>query len=151
MEPTKLVEPKPKRVLTEAQKLAFEKGREKRLANLERKRQEKLEALVETQPMDTEPPTEPKTLSPPKPRTVTPEPPPQFDFDYDRLAGEVVSRLFPHLPKPASSTPEPESEPEPATPTPPPPLRPAAPPKRPYVRRVPPVATQVQKEEFNWM
>lgn len=36
--------PKPKRVLTEAQRLAFMKGREKRLANIERKRQEKLEA-----------------------------------------------------------------------------------------------------------
>jgi hypothetical protein len=35
---------KPKRVLTEAQRLAFLKGREKRMANIERKRQEKLEA-----------------------------------------------------------------------------------------------------------
>lgn len=39
-----IVAPKPKRVLTEAQRLAFMKGREKRLANIERKRQEKLEA-----------------------------------------------------------------------------------------------------------
>lgn len=45
---------KPKRVLTEAQRLAFIKGREKRLANLERKRMEKEEAkmLEATQPPD---------------------------------------------------------------------------------------------------
>jgi hypothetical protein len=35
---------KPKRVLTEAQRLAFLKGREKRMANIEKKRLEKLEA-----------------------------------------------------------------------------------------------------------
>jgi len=34
---------KPKRVLTEAQRLAFLKGREKRMANIEKKRQEQLE------------------------------------------------------------------------------------------------------------
>lgn len=39
--------PKKKRVLTEAQRLAFMKGREKRMMNLERKRQEKLEAIQE--------------------------------------------------------------------------------------------------------
>lgn len=39
--------PKPKRVLTEAQRLAFLKGREKRMANIERKRQEKKEAEEE--------------------------------------------------------------------------------------------------------
>jgi len=39
--------PKPKRQLTEAQRLAFLKGREKRMANIERKRQEKLEAEKE--------------------------------------------------------------------------------------------------------
>jgi len=33
----------PKRVLTEVQRLAFMKGREKRLANIERRKQEKLE------------------------------------------------------------------------------------------------------------
>lgn len=39
---------KPKKVLTEAQRLAFLKGREKRMANIERKRQEKLEAQAAT-------------------------------------------------------------------------------------------------------
>jgi len=41
-----LLPAKPKRVLTEAQRLAFMKGREKRMANLERKRQEKAEAAA---------------------------------------------------------------------------------------------------------
>ncbi len=41
---TTQVEEKPKRQLTEAQRLAFMKGREKRLANLAKKREEKLEA-----------------------------------------------------------------------------------------------------------
>lgn len=43
---------KPKRVLTEAQRLAFLKGREKRMANIERKRQEKLEAESVTEEDD---------------------------------------------------------------------------------------------------
>lgn len=38
---------KPKRQLTEAQRLAFLKGREKRLANIEKRRQEKIEQLQE--------------------------------------------------------------------------------------------------------
>lgn len=38
---------KPKRVLTEVQRLAFLKGREKRMANIEKKRQEKIEQSEE--------------------------------------------------------------------------------------------------------
>lgn len=46
---------KPKKILTEAQRLAFMKGREKRLANLEKRRQEKLEAKqFETQAPETQ-------------------------------------------------------------------------------------------------
>lgn len=46
---------KPKKVLTEAQRLAFMKGREKRMANLEKRRQEKLEAQqFEAQPSETQ-------------------------------------------------------------------------------------------------
>lgn len=41
---------KPKRVLTEAQKLAFQKGREKRAAELERRRQAKMDVEVATAP-----------------------------------------------------------------------------------------------------
>jgi hypothetical protein len=49
--------PKKKRILTEAQRLAFMKGREKRMMNLERKRQEKLEQEeVKTDPPIPDPP-----------------------------------------------------------------------------------------------
>jgi len=40
-------EAKPKRVLTEAQRLAFLKGREKRMANIEKKKLEQQEMFVE--------------------------------------------------------------------------------------------------------
>lgn len=46
-------EAKPKRVLTEAQRLAFLKMREKRTLNLERKRQEKEEAETKAEPKAT--------------------------------------------------------------------------------------------------
>jgi hypothetical protein len=65
-EPVNEVSAKPKRVLTEAQRLAFMKGREKRLANLEKKRQEKLEAEGVTEPMVAEP-KETAPLPPPSP------------------------------------------------------------------------------------
>lgn len=64
---------KPKRVLTEAQRLAFLKGREKRMANIERKRQEKLEAesvnhdpIIHPTPSIPEPDPDPE----PKPETT---------------------------------------------------------------------------------
>jgi len=50
---------KPKRVLTEAQRLAFMKGREKRMANLEKRRQEKLEAQQFDSAKETVPPPPP--------------------------------------------------------------------------------------------
>ena len=92
------MEQKPKRVLTEAQRLAFEKGREKRMANLEKKRQEKLEALaVSEEKENIPPPSQPKLVTPPppSPKPVTPPPvsPPRFSFDYEKLADEVVNRL----------------------------------------------------------
>jgi hypothetical protein len=45
---------KPKRVLSEAQRLAFLKGRETRMANLEKKRLEKEEALFQTKSDETQ-------------------------------------------------------------------------------------------------
>jgi len=69
-------ESKPKRVLTEAQRLAFLKGREKRMANIEKKRLEKLESSSISHPEI------PPTLQVPdvlEPSTVIPEiptPPP---------------------------------------------------------------------------
>ena len=73
-----------KRVLTEAQRLAFLKGREKRLANLEMKRQAKLDELDNLKTQDTlpddspepepEPEPEPKPEPEPEPKPA-PEPP----------------------------------------------------------------------------
>lgn len=54
---------KPKRQLTEAQRLAFMKGREKRLANLAKRREEKLEAERENSNMNVDP-VVPQTSSP---------------------------------------------------------------------------------------
>lgn len=48
-----MVDVKPKKVLTEAQRLAFLKGREKRLANIEKRRQEKVE--IEVSDVSSEP------------------------------------------------------------------------------------------------
>lgn len=57
-------------MLTEAQKLAFLKGREKRLANLEKKRQEKLEA--DQKKDDTKEPVEVLIDQPDEARNVSP-------------------------------------------------------------------------------
>lgn len=67
---------KPKRQLTEAQRLAFMKGREKRMANLLKKKEEKLEAEMLSKEEDV--PTDPETESEPEMETEkskTPEPP----------------------------------------------------------------------------
>lgn len=53
---------KPKRQLTEAQRLAFIKGREKRLANLAKKREEKFE--LQKSKLETVAPERPKTPPP---------------------------------------------------------------------------------------
>lgn len=60
---------KPKKVLTEAQRLAFLKGREKRVANIERKRQEKIEADGEA--MAPPPPKKKRTTATKNPEPVT--------------------------------------------------------------------------------
>lgn len=62
------MEEKPKRQLTEAQRLAFMKGREKRLANIEKRRQEKLEQ-EKAQPVKEEIPSIPEAeVTTPKPQ-----------------------------------------------------------------------------------
>jgi hypothetical protein len=61
---------KPKRVLTEAQRLAFMKGREKRLSNIARRKEEQ----QEVQEMEEVPPTPHKNIIPPKPRVVRAKP-----------------------------------------------------------------------------
>ena len=69
---------KPKRVLTEAQRLAFLKGREKRMANIMKKREEKLEAeqmefVEEPVPARIDP--EPEAKSDPDPVEEIQDPP----------------------------------------------------------------------------
>ena len=66
--------PKTKRVLTEAQRLAFMKGREKRLANIERRRQEKLEAIEAS--TGSLPDSKPKPVSKTVPTTLEVKPAP---------------------------------------------------------------------------
>ena len=146
---------KPKKVLTEAQRLAFLKGREKRLANIETKKMEKLEALQnekqeekieeiqEKNSKPVPPKAEPKTEEPPLPvPTATPVP------DIDDIVERVMSKL--------KSKEEVDREKMP-----PPPPKTVH--KRPYARRqtvsVPREPTtpettpppNVQTRDFNWM
>lgn len=122
---------KPKRVLTEAQRLAFLKGREKRMANIERRRLEKEEAAqMENQPVST--PKEDTPVGIDKPRSKSPEIAPVATpavsapvIDYDEIARRVVAHMAPPKPKrsyvrkTAPDTPPPP----PSPPTPPPPTR----------------------------
>lgn len=73
MSDTTSVPTKPKRVLTEAQRLAFLKGREKRMANIMKKREEKLEA--EQMEFVDEPVPEVEAKPDPKPVEEIQEPP----------------------------------------------------------------------------
>lgn len=80
---------KPKKVLTEAQRLAFLKGREKRMANIEKKRLEKEEAKQVEEPAPPEIPT----LKRAEPRaTSTPPPPPSLDEN--KIADTVAERVW---------------------------------------------------------
>lgn len=140
--------PKPKRVLTEAQKLAFMKGREKRAANIQQRKMEK----AKSDP-DIIPTTPPKS----KPATT--------DMDYDLLAEKVAEQLA-HKQKKWLAPPSPPASPPPVKkraytrrvpedvespprrPPPPPPPPPASrmmapPPPRPSLQRA--------STEFNWM
>lgn len=100
-------ETKPKRVLTEAQRLAFLKGREKRMANIERKRQEKIEAqdeeheTVELVQNVTTIPMKPKMKEKEKEEETTKEvkmdvdtPAPQEDpMKVEKLADLILDRI----------------------------------------------------------
>jgi len=85
---------KPKKVLTEAQRLAFLKGREKRMANIEKKRLEK----EEVKEMEMPPPLpvtapEPEPAAPKEvPRTQTPEP--KMQLDENKIADTVAERVW---------------------------------------------------------
>lgn len=103
------MEEKPKRVLTEAQRLAFLKGREKRLANIERKRQEQMELDLppeEETPMVEEPPV----VETP----VVEAPTPKRHWEPDELAHAVADIVIERMKKSKPPTPPPK----PATPPP---------------------------------
>jgi hypothetical protein len=125
---------KPKRVLTEAQRLAFLKGREKRMANIEKKRLEKLEAEQAEYKKEFTPPAEPpvktNTETPPPPApapvVVPPTPPklkrestivnPVIDEEKiaSRVAEEVLRKIEENKPKrkPRTSRPRPVAVPD---------------------------------------
>lgn len=103
-----IVTEKPKRVLTEAQRLAFLKGREKRMANIEKKRLEKEElkaAAVASKSPDPAP-------SPVPPKPVLER---QTAGEHDVIVDRIVERIKPLLVRP--------------------PTPPAPKPKRAYVRK----------------
>lgn len=97
-----------KKQLTEAQRLAFLKGREKRMANIEKKRLEKeeAEAVVDAPPKpklkrqvnkidpdpEPEPEPEPKVKSEPKPEPE-PEPKDMVEPDIDSMVNKIMSRI----------------------------------------------------------
>lgn len=101
---------KPKRVLTEAQRLAFLKGREKRMANIEKNRLAKLEfqeATKEEPPAvvpEKQPPTpvveveEKVEEIPPMPKLrrqkVVPAPVPTPAIDEDKIASIVADKIM---------------------------------------------------------
>jgi hypothetical protein len=122
---------KPKRVLTEAQKLAFMRGREKRAANIQQRKQSK-----EEHP-DVIPTTPPSSAK--KPQTA--------EFDYDLLAAKLYDKFAVPVaspPKKRAYTRRVESPPQSTTrPPPPPPPAPARSVLPPPVKRV--------TTEFNWM
>lgn len=89
---------KPKRVLTEAQRLAFLKGREKRLANIEKRRQEKIEEVQQSIKEDI----------PPKP--ILKRQTNKQEIDYDAIADRILQRLSDRN---AVSDTEEEEEPKP--------------------------------------
>lgn len=114
---------KPKKVLTEAQRLAFLKGREKRMANIEKKRLEKEEAKqVEEAPAPApEPIPEMPTLKRAEPRsTSTPTP----TIDENKIADTVAERVWAKLqsakPKRKPYTRKEKTEVSPPPPPPPP-------------------------------
>lgn len=107
---------KPKKVLTEAQRLAFLKGREKRMANIEKKRLEKEEQLPDP-PMPEVKRHEPTPAPAPAPTPEpAPAPAPTFSFDESKIADTIAERVLakletakpkrkPYTRKPAKSAP----------------------------------------------
>lgn len=123
------MEEKPKRVLTEAQRLAFLKGREKRMANIEKNRLAKLEfqeatkedpeppvvapapapAPVPVPEPEPEPKPEPVVIPPPMPklkRQTRVKLPPTSPIDEDKIASIVADKIMAQMmPPPAPRKP----------------------------------------------
>lgn len=148
---------KPKRVLTEAQRLAFLKGREKRMANIEKKRLEKLEVeeamKKPIEPLqvaeETKPTTTPPDAALPKLTSPPPSPPKLKIHKRTRqlpLEERVASRVVEELSKQQQQkTPSEE---------------PPAKKKRTYIRKVKseasipenkPVVSSTPIQNFSWM
>lgn len=90
MEP-EIGESKPKRQLTEVQRLAFLKGREKRLANIEKRRQEQIEEKQHIEESVKEPSTPPpKPKRERKPRVKKTADPPQLNIAKSDIQNDVV-------------------------------------------------------------
>jgi len=135
-----VAEVKPKRQLTEAQRLAFLKGREKRLANIARKREEKLEMerAIETKPVDA-------PVSPPPLEKITERPAPTAirtpDFNPDEIADKVASLVHERIKSELPPPPPPKKPRKPRTP------RAAAS----HDDAPPPPPVQRQTASFQWM
>jgi hypothetical protein len=137
---------KPKRVLTEAQRLAFLKGREKRMANIEKRRLEKEEQKqVESEPIPAlpspvlkrqvaadvkkpkpEPDAEPTPPSPPPPPDATPEPQVDVEEKIANALEKLIQKIQPAKPvrKPYTRKPKEETTTDETVPmSPPPPVR----------------------------
>jgi len=139
---------KPKKVLTEAQKLAFLKGREKRAANIQ---QRKLEKAKQEDHPDIIPTTPPKSKSASS----------SIDVDYDLIAEKVAEQLAakqkkwittpppspPPLPKRRTYVRRTESDVTSSPPPPPPPPPPASK----FASRIMAPTPSRPTTEFNWM
>lgn len=109
--------PPKKRQLTEAQRLAFLKGREKRMLNIQKKREEKEEAerlkKEEEQPLLAEAPKEPELK---KVKIETPTREPTDDSTAEKIANYVYLKLMSDLP-PVPPQRKPRKPRKPKTPT----------------------------------
>lgn len=92
--------PKPKRQLTEAQRLAFIKGREKRLANLVRKRKEKEEeklAAAISDSMESPTTTAPASSSDTTIESELTDASPMINTQHEEVAKKVADLIYKRL------------------------------------------------------
>jgi hypothetical protein len=125
-----MVAPKPKKVLTEAQRLAFIKGREKRMANIAKKREEKL-ALQGMEETPQVPPSTPDIAV--ETPVAAPKTPP---MDLDKIADSVAKRVTESI--------------KADLPPPPPPKKPRKPRAPRAIVSVPEPPSPRHEQVFNW-